>query len=116
GTTVALHGTPAADSVDGGWDGCTRPPMDKPWRGCRIVLTGDASVRFTFNLAHCGVPYAKGKTLAAAKKAIWSHHCSVGKITKVESIPQNKGRVISQNPKPGKQLKHGARIALKLGK
>jgi hypothetical protein len=42
--------------------------------------------------------------------------CSVGKITKVSSSPKNKGHVISQSPKPGKHLRKGTRVALKVGK
>src|SRR3954463_2141652 len=64
----------------------------------------------------CLVPKLKGKTLASARKAIDKAHCSVGKVTKVKSSPENKGRVISQSPKPGKHLPKGSKVALKLGK
>jgi hypothetical protein len=64
----------------------------------------------------CVVPNVIGKTLAAANRRIRSHHCSVGKVTKVKSSPTNKGRVISESPKAGQHLKNGAKIALKLGR
>jgi beta-lactam-binding protein with PASTA domain len=64
----------------------------------------------------CIVPRLKGKKLAAAKTALRQHHCGVGKITKVKSPKRNRGRVISQKPKPGKHLRKGAKIALKIGK
>jgi beta-lactam-binding protein with PASTA domain len=62
------------------------------------------------------VPKVKGKSLAAAKKAIKSHHCSVGKITRVKSTTKNRGHVVGQSPKPGRHLKEGSRVALKVGK
>jgi hypothetical protein len=64
----------------------------------------------------CIVPKVKGKTLAAAKKAIKKHHCSVGKITRVWSSLKNSGLVISQRPKPGKHLMSGAKVGLRVGK
>jgi serine/threonine-protein kinase len=64
----------------------------------------------------CIVPKLKGKTVAAAKRAIKKAHCSVGTITKVASSTKNRGRVISQSPKPGKHLKKGSKVALKVGK
>jgi PASTA domain len=64
----------------------------------------------------CVVPKLKGKTLAKARTAIKRAHCSVGKITRVRSATRNKGHVISQSPKPGKHLKKGAKVSLKVGK
>lgn len=66
--------------------------------------------------AACIVPKVTGKPLSAAKGAIKRHHCSVGKITKVESTNKNRGHVVSQTPKPGKHLRKGANVALKVGK
>jgi len=88
---------------------------------CVVTLNSNTTIEATFTgnstpYKACVVPNLKGKTLAAAKKTIRTHHCGVGKITKVKSAPKNKGRVISQDPKPGKHLKNGARVALKLGK
>jgi eukaryotic-like serine/threonine-protein kinase len=58
------------------------------------------------------VPKLKGKTLSAAKRAIKSHACSVGKIGHAASRTVKKGHVISQKPKPGGRLKHGAKVNL----
>jgi serine/threonine-protein kinase len=58
------------------------------------------------------VPKLKGKILSAAKRAIKSHACSVGKITHAASRSVKKGHVISQKPKPGSRLKHGAKVNL----
>ena len=64
----------------------------------------------------CVVPKVKGKTLAAARREIKKAHCGVGKVTRVKSSRKNKGHVISQSPKPGKHLKKGSKVALKIGK
>jgi hypothetical protein len=88
---------------------------------CVVMLNSDTAVTANFSspappATKCVVPKVKGKKLAAAKRSIKSHHCSVGKITKVSSSPKNKGHVISQSPKPGKHLRKGAKVALKVGK
>jgi serine/threonine-protein kinase len=66
--------------------------------------------------ARCRVPKVKGKTLAAAKRAIKSHNCRVGKIKHAASRTVKKGHVISQKPKPGSRLRHGAKVNLVVSK
>jgi hypothetical protein len=58
----------------------------------------------------CIVPELKGKLLAAARRSIKAHECSVGKIGHAASRTVAERRVISQKPKPGTQLKRGARV------
>lgn len=62
------------------------------------------------------VPRLKGKTLTAAKRSIRSHGWSVGRISHTTSTRVRKGRIISQRPKPGTRLKHGAKISLVVSK
>jgi serine/threonine-protein kinase len=62
------------------------------------------------------VPKVKGKTLSAAKRSIKSHACSVGKIKRATSMTVKKGHVISQKPRPGRRLKHGAKVNLVVSK
>jgi beta-lactam-binding protein with PASTA domain len=62
------------------------------------------------------VPKVKGKTLRAAKRAIKSHACSVGRIKHSTSWTVKKGHVISQKPRPGRRLKHGAKVNLVVSK
>jgi serine/threonine-protein kinase len=84
-----------------------------PWVGCLDTLTADTSISFQFNRTpHCRVPNAKGKTLASAKKTIRSRNCRVGKITYAASGKVQKGDVTSQMPKPGTQLRLGAKVNL----
>jgi hypothetical protein len=60
----------------------------------------------------CLVPRLKGKTLAAARRSIKAQHCAVGKVTHTVSRTVKTGRVVSQRPKPGLLLKHGAKVSL----
>jgi serine/threonine-protein kinase len=62
------------------------------------------------------VPWAKGKTLAAAKNTLMSHDCTVGKITHADSRTIKQGRVISLKPKAGAHLKPQARVDLVVSK
>jgi hypothetical protein len=63
-------------------------------------------------LPPCLVPKLKGKTLSAARRSIRSHACSVGRTKHTASQAIKRGHVISQKPKPGKRLPHGARVSL----
>jgi hypothetical protein len=60
----------------------------------------------------CVVPELKGKLLAGARRSIKAHECSVGRIGHAASRTVAEGRVISQKPKPGTQLKRGARVSV----
>jgi hypothetical protein len=64
----------------------------------------------------CKVPKLKGKTLAAAKKALKKAHCAPGKTSRKRSKTVRKGRVISTKPKAGKKLANGAKVKLTLSK
>jgi len=64
----------------------------------------------------CLVPELKGKMLAAARRSIKEHACSVGRIGHADSRTVAAGRVISQKPKPGTQLKRGARVSVVVSK
>ena len=118
GTPITLIAAADSGSTFSGWSGggCSGTG------NCVVTLNSDTAVTATFAAnpppppTMCIVPKLKGKTLAAAKRAIKKAHCSVGKITKVASSAKNRGRVVSQSPKPGKHLKKGSKVALKVGK
>ena len=117
GTAVTLSAVAAPDSTFAGWSGgCSGTGA------CTVVTTGDASVSAMFDLnatakpKPCVVPKVKGKTLKAAGHAIKTHNCKVGKIKRVLSRRIKKGRIISQKPKPGRRLKHFARVSLVVSK
>jgi PASTA domain-containing protein len=58
----------------------------------------------------CLVPRLEGESLTAAKQSVRAGHCSVGEIRRARSPRVRKGRVISQKPKPGLTLDHGAKV------
>jgi hypothetical protein len=124
GTQITLTATAFTGNVFTGWSGggCSGTGT------CIVTLNADTTVTASFKPAStstsptpppatkCVVPKVTGKTLSAARKAIASHHCGVGKVTKVKSSKKHEGKVISQSPKPGKHLKKGSKVALKVGK
>jgi PASTA domain len=58
----------------------------------------------------CVVPNLKGKTLKAAKQALKANSCTLGTVTGPRT-----GTVKSQKPAPGKTLKPGAKVNVRLG-
>ena len=64
----------------------------------------------------CVVPKLKGKTLAAARKALTAGHCKVGKVTKAYSKTIKKGRVMKQTKAAGARLPAGTKIGLTISK
>jgi FG-GAP-like repeat/PASTA domain len=59
----------------------------------------------------CKVPRVTKKALPAAKRAIARAHCRVGKIRRTSSRIQ-RGRVVSQKPKPGTVMPAGGKVNL----
>ena len=64
----------------------------------------------------CTVPSLAGKKLGPAKTAIRNAGCTVGKVSKVKGPKKKKGKVTGQNPKAGRLLAPGAKVAIKLAK
>jgi hypothetical protein len=62
----------------------------------------------------CVVPKLEGKKLKAARKALKSADCKLGRVTKLKAATTKSGLVVSQNPQSGKKLAAGAKIAVKL--
>ena len=63
----------------------------------------------------CVVPNVRGKKLAKAKTRIVRAHCRVGKVKRIASH-KKKNTVIAQRPRPGKRLKKGAKVTLKISR
>jgi hypothetical protein len=117
GTTVSLRETPSAGSEDGDHSENCLPWGDLktgPIPGlCRLTLTGDTSVLWSFNLIpHCVVPKVTGYILYVAKLRLRSGYCGVGTIRRVFSRRVEKTVVISQTPRPGTQRARGIRVNL----
>jgi PASTA domain len=64
---------------------------------------------------HCIVPSLKGRKLKAAKTKVRSADCKVGKIAKGNGATAKTGKVVKQEPKPGRMLPPGTRVAMTLG-
>ncbi len=64
----------------------------------------------------CTVPNLAGKGLGQAKAAIRAAGCAVGKISKVRGPKKKMGKTIRQNPRAGRLLAPGAKVAIKLAK
>ena len=113
GATVTLTAAPNRRSRFAGWSGAcsgTGP--------CVLSMTVNRSVtaRFARRLAACVVPNVVGLTVGKARSKIATSHCGVGSVTRKASAAGKKGKVLSQTPRAGKRLKHGARISLAVGK
>jgi alpha-tubulin suppressor-like RCC1 family protein len=66
--------------------------------------------------AKCIVPNVRGKTLAAAKRAIKRASCRVGGPRKAYSSRVRKGKVFSQHPAAGTELDEGGAVSLVVSK
>jgi beta-lactam-binding protein with PASTA domain len=62
----------------------------------------------------CLVPRVIGMKLRRAKQRIRRGHCSVGRIRMRRS--RRLGRVVTQRPRPGTQLRRGGRVNLVVGR
>jgi len=62
------------------------------------------------------VPRVLGLRLAAAKTKIRRAHCSVGNIRRVRSRRSLRGRVVSQNPRPGTIKRRNFPVKLAVGR
>jgi PASTA domain-containing protein len=58
----------------------------------------------------CKVPALKRKKAKAAKKSLRKRACKLGKVKRRPSKKVPKGKVISQKPKSGKQVKAGTKV------
>ncbi len=114
GSSPTLTATPSRDSRFSGWSGggCGSGITCQPNTGI-----SKQTVTATFGLLpQCVVPKLQRKPLRAAKTAIRTHNCALGKIKYATSRTIKKGHVISQKPKHGRRLQHGAKVSLLVSK
>ena len=64
------------------------------------------------NVFGCRVPKLKGKSLAAARRALKKAHCAVGKVSKRRSRKVKAGRVIGQGLKVGRRRSASAKVKI----
>jgi hypothetical protein len=73
-----------------------------------------SGVLFDSTTMPCVVPMVTGKILAAARRTIESHACSVGRIKHTWSRTIEAGRVISQTRQPGRHRAPWTRVGLRV--
>ena len=64
----------------------------------------------------CVVPSVKGKTVAAARRAIRRGGCVTGRISRVYSSSVARNRVVSQAPRAGARVRAGTKVRLVLSR
>ena len=63
----------------------------------------------------CVVPRLRGKTLAAARRALGRAHCRLGRVSRAQSAARP-GRVIRQGKRAGRRLPKGSAVAVVLAR
>jgi beta-lactam-binding protein with PASTA domain len=63
----------------------------------------------------CVVPNVLGELLPKAKTTIARAHCRLGTVTRVASR-KKKNTVVGESPRPGKRLKKGTKVNLKVSR
>jgi hypothetical protein len=64
----------------------------------------------------CTVPKLKGKTLKTAKRSLGRAGCKIGKVKRRSAKGSKKGKVLSQQTKPGKVLALRTKVNVTVGK
>lgn len=78
------------------------------------TLAGTATSASQFSYEGCIVPKLKGKKLKASKKRARKAACKIGKVKKRGDATAKTGKVVKQNPKPGKLVPLGTKIKVTL--
>lgn len=118
---VKFGSTPAGFTVDSDTEITTTVPRSTKPGSVNVAVTTFAgtnpNTRFDdFVYTACVVPKLKNRTLKLAKKLIRRRGCKLGHVKKVEAPTAKKvGKVLKQQPKPGKILPPGARVRLQVG-
>ncbi|HEX3237645.1 MAG TPA: protease pro-enzyme activation domain-containing protein [Gaiellaceae bacterium] len=107
GKSVTLKVKAARGSAFAGWSGACHGRSR-----CKLSVHGPLSATAKFTLRNCVVPNVKGKSLAAAKRALKAHFCSAGRIRHAFSSRVKAGLVISESPRAGSHLKHSGKVSL----
>lgn len=70
----------------------------------------------TFLAPPCVVPRLRGRTLAAARRALEAHHCKAGRTVRIDSASVRAGRVVSSSPAARARRRYGARVTLRVSR
>jgi hypothetical protein len=119
-TAVSFAGVPAAGfAVDSSSEITAVSPAGKPG-AADVAVTTNAGTSPTvpvdaFTYTACAVPSLTGKKLKKAKKRLKTADCKIGKVKRKGDVTAKTGKVVKQNPKPGKTLAPGSKINVTLG-
>jgi hypothetical protein len=117
-TGVSFGSTPA-QTVTVGTEGqitAVTPPSASLTKVPVTVTTiaGVATSAQTFAYEGCLVPKLKGTKLKASKRKATNADCKIGKVKKKHGATAKTGKVVKQNPQPGKLLPPGTKIKITL--
>lgn len=115
---VSFGATPATFAVNSEGQITVTSPPSATLSSVPVTVTtaaGTVTSAATFAYEGCAVPKLNGKKLKASKKKLRKGDCKLGKVTKQGDATAKTGKVIKQNPKPGKVLPPGAKVTIKLG-
>lgn len=118
---VKFGSTPAGFTIDSDTEITTTVPRNAKPGKVEVAVTTFAgtnpNTRFDdFVYTACVVPNLKNRTLKLAKTLLRRRGCKLGHVKKVEAPAAKKvGKVLTQQPKPGKILPPGARVRIQLG-
>jgi IPT/TIG domain/PASTA domain len=119
---VKFGSTPAGFTVDSDTEITTTVPRTVKPGVVDIAVTTFAgtspNTRFDdYVYTACVVPNLKNRTLKLAKRLVKRRGCKLGHVKKVDAPNAKKvGKVLKQQPKPGKILPPGARVRIQLGR
>ena len=119
---VKFGSTPAGFTVDSDAEITATVPSSTRPGSVDIAVTTFAgtnpNTRFDdYVYTACVVPKIKNRTLKVAKSLLRRRGCKLGHVKKVDASKSKKvGKVLSQQPKPGKILPPGARVRIQLGR
>ena len=115
---VSFGATPATFTVNSETQITAVAPPSKTLAKVPVTVTtvaGTATSASTFSYEGCKVPKLANKKLKPSKKALKKGDCKLGKVKKQGDATAKTGKVVKQNPKPGKILAPGAKVTIKLG-
>lgn len=116
-TGVSFGSVPATFAVNSESQITAVAPPSKTLGAVPVTVTtvaGTATAAQPFTYEGCRVPKLKNKKLKAAKKTIRKSDCKVGNVKKLHDATAKTGKVVKQNPPPGKILVPGAKVKVTL--
>jgi IPT/TIG domain/PASTA domain len=116
-TGVSFGSVPTSFTVNSEGQITAVAPASKTLGSVPVTVTtvaGTATAAQPFTYEGCRVPQLRGRKLKASKKRIRKADCKIGKVKKLHDATAKTGKVVKQNPKPGKILVPGTKVKVVL--